>query len=59
VASRFEQLSENYLTLLQMHEKKMSEEVKGKIRTACGMSKLLVKEKLSQFDKFVADYEVK
>lgn len=42
-----------------MHDKKMSEDVKGRIRTTCGMSKLLVKEKLFQFDQLVADYEVR
>jgi hypothetical protein len=58
VATRFEQLSENYLALLQMHDRKMTEDVKGKLRTTCGMSKLLVKEKLYQFDQLVEDYEV-
>ncbi|XP_059470837.1 uncharacterized protein LOC132193904 [Neocloeon triangulifer] len=57
VANHFEQLSDKYLAVLEISESKMSEEVKGKVRTACGMSKLLVKEKLSQFDQFVADYE--
>jgi hypothetical protein len=47
------------LALLQMHDRKMTEDVKGKIRTTCGMSKLLVKEKLYQFDQLVENYEVR
>ncbi|XP_065349481.1 disks large-associated protein 1-like [Cloeon dipterum] len=57
VSMHFEQLSGKYLMILETHDKKLPEDVKGKIRTACGMSKLLVKEKLTQFDQFVEDYE--
>jgi hypothetical protein len=54
---RFGLLSDRYTAILRAEERHIPEETRGQIRTACGMSQLLVSEKLGQFDKLLQQHQ--